>query len=236
MNSGKTESHVHWQPIGELLERKNDGRMPMPGFDEEFQDIVDYIIKITHRIWEQKNAGLCYTYYSDHCPVHTLAGYSDNVEDVVQGTLDTIAAYPDRTLIGENVVWAPHGEKGYYSSHRITSVMTHSGPSEFGPATGRTGRVTTIADCVCEGNRVRPVAGPNSDGFGWLAPGHGHSTALPAWRYRQARRGGDPAFAPYYLEPRTCFGRELKEQVSNHSGLEISYFECIIGAIGWLIG
>ena len=155
MNSGKTDSHVHWQPIGELLERKNDGRMPMPGFDEEFQDIVDYIIKTTHRIWEQKNPGLCYTHYSDHCPVHTLAGYSDNVEDVVQGTLDTIAAYPDCTLIGENVVWAPHGEKGYYSSHRITSVMTHSGPSEFGPATGRTGCVTTIADCICEGNRVQ---------------------------------------------------------------------------------
>ena len=154
MNSGKTESHIHWQPIGELLERKNHGRMAMPGFDEEFLDIVDYIIKITHRIWEQKNAGLCYEYYAEHCPVHTLSGYSDSVEDVVRGTLDTIATYPDRTLIGENVVWAPHGEEGFYSSHRITSVMTHSGSSEFGPATGRTGRVTTIADCVCESNRV----------------------------------------------------------------------------------
>ena len=102
----------------------------------------------------KKNAGLVYDYYSDHCPVHTLSSYSESVEDVVQGTLDTIAAYPDRTLIGENVVWSDHGEQGYYSSHRITSVMTHSGASEFGPATGRTGRVTTIADCVCENNRV----------------------------------------------------------------------------------
>jgi hypothetical protein len=154
MSSSETESHIHWRPIGELLERKNHGRMGMPGFDEEFRDIVDYIIKITHRIWEQKNAGLCYEFYADHCPVHTLSGYSDSVEEVVQATLDTIAAYPDRTLIGENVVWAPHGDQGFYSSHRITSVMTNSGSSEFGPATGRTGRVTTIADCVCEGNRV----------------------------------------------------------------------------------
>lgn len=154
MSSGGAASHIHWQPIGQLLERRNEGPSTLSGFDEEFSDIVDFIIKITHRIWEQKNAGLCYEYYADHCPVHTLGGYSDSVEDVVQGTLGTIAAYPDRTLIGENVVWSPHGDNGYYSSHRITSIMTHSGPSEFGPPTGRTGRVTTIADCVCEGNRV----------------------------------------------------------------------------------
>ncbi len=44
MSSSGTPSHIHWRPIGELLERKNHGRMAMPGFDEEFRDIVDYII------------------------------------------------------------------------------------------------------------------------------------------------------------------------------------------------
>ena len=40
------------------------------------------------------------------------------------------------------------------------------------------------------------------------------------------------AFESYYSEPGTCFSREPKEQVSNHSGLEFSYFECIIDANG----
>jgi len=154
MSNGKKHGHIHWQPIDTLLKRKNGARLPMRGFDKEFNGIVDFIIKITHRIWEQKNAGLCYDHYAEHCPIHTLSGYTDDVEDVVQATLATIAAYPDRSLIGENVVWSHHGDEGFYSSHRITSVMTHSGPSEYGPATGRTGRVTTIADCICEGNRV----------------------------------------------------------------------------------
>jgi len=32
--------------------------------------------------------------------------------------------------------------------------MTNKGDSEFGPATGNTGRVTTIADCVCQNNKI----------------------------------------------------------------------------------
>lgn len=126
----------------------------MHGFDDEFRDIVDYILKITYRIWEQKNVGLCHRYYSEVCPVHTLGGLGQTVDEVVQNTVKTLAAFPDRILIGENVVWSRHGEHGYYSSHRITSAMTNSGWSEFGPPTGRTAKVTTIADCICEGNRV----------------------------------------------------------------------------------
>ena len=37
------------------------------GFNSEFTDIVDYILRITHRIWESKQAGLCRDYYSDDC-------------------------------------------------------------------------------------------------------------------------------------------------------------------------
>lgn len=146
--------HLHWQPLERLLEPRRDAGPGLPGFDPEFGDIVDYIIKITHRIWEEKNVGLCRDYYSAICPVHTLGGCTETVEDVVQGTLRTMAAFPDRILIGENVVWSADAPGRYYSSHRITSAMTNSGWSEFGAPTGRTVKVTTIADCVCEQNRI----------------------------------------------------------------------------------
>jgi len=35
-------------------------KSPMAGFDDEFIDIVDYILRITYRIWEGKQIGLCY--------------------------------------------------------------------------------------------------------------------------------------------------------------------------------
>jgi hypothetical protein len=147
-------TNVFWQPLPALLSPAGERVQSLEGFDEEFIDIVDYIIRITHRIWEQKNLGFCRDYYADCCPVHTLGGYSDSVEVVIQNTLKTIAAFPDRTLIGENVVWSIDEDEQYYSSHRITSVMTNKADSEFGPATGHTGRVTTIADCVCENNKI----------------------------------------------------------------------------------
>ena len=39
-------------------------RQPMQGFDEDYVDIVDYIIRCTHKIWEQKGIGLIYTHYA----------------------------------------------------------------------------------------------------------------------------------------------------------------------------
>ncbi|TDF35625.1 nuclear transport factor 2 family protein [Alteromonadaceae bacterium M269] len=147
-------TQVYWQPLEKLLNPQRAKSQALPGFDEEFVDIVDYIIRITHRIWERKNIGLCYRYYADICPVFTLGGYSESVESVVQNTLKTIASFPDRSLIGEDVIWRENDDGSYYSSHLITSIMTNTGDSEFGKATNKTGRVTTIADCICSENKI----------------------------------------------------------------------------------
>ncbi len=154
MQANKGVTQVYWKTLEHLLNPTGDKVQDLLGFDDEFVDIVDYIIRITHRIWEQKDIGRCYDYYADYCPVHTLGGYCDSVEVVVQNTLKTIAAFPDRSLIGENVIWSYDEDETYYSSHRITSIMTNKNASEFGPATGNTGRVMTIADCVCKDNRI----------------------------------------------------------------------------------
>lgn len=147
---------VYWQTLNDMLHPATKNRLPMPGFDEEFIDLPDYILRITHRIWEQKNIALCTRHYAEICPVHTLSGYVERVEDVVQGTFNTIAAFPDRSLIGEDVIWSDDGDDGLYSSHRITSIMSNTGaPSEFAShTTFQTGRVTTIADCVCKDNKI----------------------------------------------------------------------------------
>jgi predicted ester cyclase len=69
---------------------------------------------------------------------------------IVQNTWDTLAAFPDRLLLGETVVWSRMGAGCFYSSHRILSPMTNRGASAFGPATGRAVLVRTIADCIIE--------------------------------------------------------------------------------------
>lgn len=126
----------------------------MAGFDAEFTDIVDYILRITYRIWEGKQVGLCYDYYADDCPVYTLAGLSVGAEAVVQNTLRTLAAFPDRTLHADNVIWGGNAVDGFHSSHLISTQMTNLGTSEFGAATGKRAEFAVIAHCVVKANKV----------------------------------------------------------------------------------
>ena len=126
----------------------------MKGFNDEFTDIVDYILRITERIWEGKQVGLCKDYYSDDCPVYTLAGYVEGAEIVTQNTLKTLAGFPDRTLHADNIIWGGNDEDGYHTSHRICTNMTNLGPSEFGAATGNHAQIQVIAHCICKDNRI----------------------------------------------------------------------------------
>lgn len=124
-----------------------------PGFDSEFSDIVDYILRITYRIWEGRQVGLCREYYTADCPVYTLAGVTIGAEEVTQATHAMLGSFPDRTLQAENVIWSREGER-FHTSHRILTRMTNLGPSDMGPATGNGACLQVIAHCVVQDNRI----------------------------------------------------------------------------------
>ena len=191
----------------------------MAGFDSEFADIVDYILRITHRIWEGKQVGLCYDYYTDDCPVYSLAGYTEGSEQVVQNTLRTLSAFPDRTLHADNIIWGGDAGSGFHSSHLICTKMTNLGASEFGPATGRKAQIQVIAHCICKENRIveewlvrdnmslarqlgidphtwalqqaRSGLDPNSSFNHWLTTEHARIRAITTSRVSYAEVGGE---------------------------------------------
>ena len=140
--------------IADVLGDSGPRRQPMPGFDDDYLDIVDYIIRCTHRIWEQKDVGLIATHYAPDIVVHLMTGDVHGMAGVIAGTARTLSAFADRTLIGEAVIWSDEGQGAFLSSHRITSIATNNGPSELGPATGRRIAFTTIADCLCKANLI----------------------------------------------------------------------------------
>lgn len=146
--------NVGGRDISEILAPQGERRQSMPGFGAEYADIVDYILRCTHRIWEQKDVGLIATHYSPDIRVHMMTGPTDGMDGVIAGTARTLTAFPDRTLTGEAVIWSDEGEGAYLSSHRITSSATNLGVSELGPATGRKITFTTIADCLCKTNLI----------------------------------------------------------------------------------
>ena len=145
-------------PVGrsfaEIME-EGPRRQDLPGYDPVYRDFVDYIIRCTHRIWEEKNIGLCRTHYSDDCVMHTLSGPQAECEIVVQNTVGALAMSSDRQVIGEDVIWSDEGDGHLYSSHRIMSSSTHLGDDAMlGAATRREAGAMTIADCLCRENRI----------------------------------------------------------------------------------
>ena len=126
----------------------------MHGFDPEFKDLRDFILKITHRIWEEGGIDRIRDYYNESAPVKTPLSVTNSVEDVVCSTRETLQMFPDRQLYGEDVIGVEHPVGTYYSSHRILSTMTHEGDGTFGPPTGKKVVTRTIADCICRENQV----------------------------------------------------------------------------------
>ena len=126
----------------------------MAGFDPEFRDLDHYIREITQRIWEGRRIDDIYRYYSDPCVVETPSSVTTRIEDVINGTKATLATFPDRRLLAEDIIQSGDADGGFLSSHRIISTMTHLGDGAFGKPTGNKIHVRTIADCVCKDNRI----------------------------------------------------------------------------------
>jgi predicted ester cyclase len=145
---------VDGRDISALLAPQGARRQALDGYDADYADIVDYIIRCTHRIWEQKDIGLIETHYAPDCRIHLMTGPIAGAAGVTANTVRTLASFPDRTLVGEAVIWSEEPAGAYLSSHRITSSGTNLGPSDFGPATGQRVQFTTIADCLCLENRI----------------------------------------------------------------------------------
>jgi len=164
---------------------------PLDGFDPVYSDIVDYIVRCTHRIWEQKNIGLCRSHYAEDVVMHTLTGPARGVETVVQNTVATMAAFSDRVVVAEDVIWSEDAPGLFLSSHRITSHSTQLGNDGVLPATLAPVTATTIADCLVRENRIVEEWLVRDNAAALIAVG------LDPWTVARAAAGvdrtGDPA-------------------------------------------
>lgn len=73
---------------------------------------------------------------------------------VVEDTLSTQYQFPDRLLLGEDVIWSGLPARGLLSSHRLMMTQTHCGFGGLGAPTGRSLQFGAIADCAAQGNQI----------------------------------------------------------------------------------
>jgi hypothetical protein len=129
-------------------------RQPMSGFDPTYVNIVDYIVRITHRIWEEKDIGYIYDTYSHDCTVWDDFGLQYGRDKIVADTVHTNNAFPDIRLVADEVIWAGNDQVGFHTSHRTKILGTNTGYSRFGPPTGRSVKLWCMANCVARDNEI----------------------------------------------------------------------------------
>ena len=138
----------------DLVPTDRPRKQSLRGFDPEYTDIVDYIVRCTHRIWDERNPGLIYSHYTSNAVVYSSLGTTYSREDVVRATIQRISEFPDRRGMATQVIWRGNDVDGFYTSHLVTSTGRHTEDGSWGPASGRSFVARTIADCMVFENRV----------------------------------------------------------------------------------
>ncbi|TDJ27652.1 MAG: hypothetical protein E2O59_07755 [Gammaproteobacteria bacterium] len=126
----------------------------MRGFESTYRNIIDYIVRITYKIWEDRDVEYIRDTYSDTSVVYDDYGLQQGCEKIVADTHHTTGAYSNIQLIADEVVWAGNDEVGYHTSHRTIIRGTNDGDSNYGPATNKNINVLVIANCVALENEI----------------------------------------------------------------------------------
>lgn len=174
-----------------FLQTGSERKQSLKGFDDDYTDIVDYILRCTHKIWEEHGIGLIDTHYQHNISVWTSNGLTYGREAVTAGTAMVQAAFPDVRLYGDDVIWNGNDEEGFHTSHRISWVGHNTGYSIYGPPKGRRIYRFGIANCFVKENLIVEE---------WIARdelGLILQLGFDPWKTaaRMVRKEGEPAFA-----------------------------------------
>ncbi len=138
----------------DLVPTDRPRRQSLRGFDPVYTDIVDYIVRCTHRIWDERDIGLIYSHYTHnpvvYYPLHTVY----DREDIVRDTIQRLVTFPERRGMATQVIWRGNDVDGFYTSHYVTGSGRHTQDGPYGRPTGRAFTTRTVADCMVLANRI----------------------------------------------------------------------------------
>lgn len=128
-------------------------RQSLRGFDPQYTDIVDFIVRVTHQIWDERDIGLIYDCYTHNAVLYHSLGVMFDRETIVRDTIQRLVSFPERRGMATQVIWRGNDEEGFYTSHLVTGQGRHTQFGHFGEPTGRTFVSRTVADCMIHEGR-----------------------------------------------------------------------------------
>ena len=152
--SGDAVLQVERRDFTDLVPTERPRAQSMHGFDPEYTDIVDYIVRCTHRIWDERDVGLIYSHYTHNCVAYTTLGTMYDRETHIRDTIQRLVEFPDRRGMAIQVIWRGDDVNGFYTSHMTHGQGRHTQYGSYGKPTGRTFITRTVAECMILENRI----------------------------------------------------------------------------------
>jgi len=189
-------TRIRGRDVAELRKPQGLRTQPMAGFEDQFTDIVDYIVRITEEIWMDRAVGRIYDTYDASCTIYSSYGVVRSVEEVIAGTIATLNAFPDGEIHHLNVAWTGDEREGFYTSHLGHSRSTNVGRTGFGPGTGRRASIRFAADCISQDNRIHTE---------WLVRDNGALVRQLGFDLHETakRMAQQPSFESFLISPET---------------------------------
>ena len=128
--------------------------MAVGGIEARWKDLPDYILGVTREIWEDRRIHTLKRHYATDIVVRSPASVVVGNAGVIAATMATLAEFPDRQLLGEEVIWNDDPVHGALSSHRLLSTATHRHGGIYGEANGTPLRYRILADCAIRGGAI----------------------------------------------------------------------------------
>ena len=215
------------------------GIQGIKGFEPRWRDPPDFINGITREIWEDRNIHSLRRYYGASMAVRSPASLVVGFDSVIGATMATLAEFPDRRLLGEDVIWCrtdqdedwqdaaedmPGGKSGdefvdngwqrgsFISSHRLLCTATHLRPGMYGEPSGRKLRYRILADCAARDNAIYDE---------WLVRDQGAVVRQIGWDPKDyaadlIEREGGPADCVRPFHPRNDRALEYRGRGNDH--------------------
>ena len=127
----------------------------MRGFEDGYVDIVDWIIRITDRIWEDQDVGYIYDTYRTGCRVYTTPARVYGVEPVVEADDPVDQRLPRQPALSPTTSSGPATRTR--ASRPPTAPSTSAttwGRGAGGRRPARKIQLWVIANCVSEENEI----------------------------------------------------------------------------------
>lgn len=128
--------------------------MRLPGFSPQFDSIQQFILTLTHVVWEQKDIGQLADFYATPVVFHTPEKRLTELSDFMRLTLEALHCFPQRQVLTEDILTAREGDTCWYASQRTQARIQHLGEGFFGAPSGKTVWVRTFADRICRDGLV----------------------------------------------------------------------------------